>query len=271
MKTHETSLKYLMKSLYVNYPLLKGLIVRDIKSRYNGSYMGVLWSIITPIVMLAIYTFVFSVVFKAKWGIDSGSKTEFALVLFAGMIIFNLFSECIGRSTTLILQNSNYVKKVVFPLEILVPICFGSALFNFFISFAVWLIACVVLNGIPPITILLFPIILMPFVFFVTGICWLLSALSVYIRDIAQFINVIITVLLFMSPVFYPITALPEEYRHYLYINPLTYFVENFRAMIFFGHGIDVYYPICFVMSFIMLWIGFYFFQKARKGFADVI
>ncbi|MEF9889702.1 ABC transporter permease [Citrobacter sp.] len=271
MKKHDATLKYLLQSFFENYPLLKGLVIRDIKSRYNGSYIGVLWSIITPIVMLAIYTFVFSVVFKAKWGVDSGSKTEFALVLFAGMIMFNLFSECIARSTSLIIQNANYVKKVVFPLEILVPVCVGSALFNFIVSFSVWIIAYVVLNGIPPITFFLFPLILLPFIFFVAGVCWLLSALSVFIRDIAQFINIIITVLLFMSPVFYPVTALPENYRHYLFINPLTYFVETFRAFIFFGQGIDIFYPICFVASLLMLWMGFFFFQKTRKGFADVI
>lgn len=271
MNKHDTTLRYLVKSLSANYPLLKGLIIRDVKSRYNGSYMGVLWSIITPIVMLAIYTFVFSFVFKAKWGVDSGSKTEFALVLFAGMIIFNLFSECIARSTSLILQNANYVKKVVFPLEILVLVCLGSALFNFIVSFSVWITAYTILYGFPPLTFLLFPVILLPFMFFISGVSWLLSALSVFVRDITQFINIIITVLMFMSPVFYPVTALPEKYRSYLFINPLTYFVETFRGVIFFGHGIDTYYPICVIGSLIMMWAGFYFFQKTRKGFADVI
>lgn len=271
MLNHNTSPLYIVKSMKSNFALIKSLIARDINSKYNGSYIGVLWSIITPIVMLAIYTFVFSVVFKAKWGINSNSKTEFALVLFAGMIIFNLFSECIARSTSLVLQNANYVKKVVFPLEILVPICLGSALFNFSISFCVWLIAYMMFFGIPHLSLLLFPLILLPFLFFVLGLSWFLSALSVYVRDIAQFINLIITVLLFMSPVFYPVTMLPENYRHYLFINPLTYFVESFRAVIFFGHGVDQFLPYCYIASLFVLWFGFYFFQKTRKGFADVI
>lgn len=184
--------------------------------------------------MLAVYTFVFSVVFQARWGAGSESKTEFALLLFAGLMMFNLFAECINRAPSLILSNTNYVKKVVFPLEILPAVTLLSALFHGLISLGVWLLAYLVF-GLPHATALYLPLIVLPFVLFILGLSWALASLGVFLRDVSQFIGVVTMTLMFLSPIFYPATALPEDYRHLLYLNPLTPVIEQTRDVLFWG------------------------------------
>ncbi|MOA00692.1 Teichoic acid translocation permease protein TagG [compost metagenome] len=231
-----------------------------------------LWSLFNPIFMLVIYTFVFSVVFKARWNVGSESKTEFALMLFAGLIVFNLFAECVSRAPSLVIGNVNYVKKVVFPLEVLPWVSLGAALFHFFVSLGVWLIACLILVGELQLTVLLLPLILLPLLLFVMGVSWLLASLGVYLRDVGQIVGVLISVLMFMSPIFYPLTALPEEYRGLLEGNPLTPAVEGARAVLFLGDLPD--WPQLGLYSLgavIICWLGFAWFQKTRKGFADVL
>ena len=171
--------------------------------------------------MLVVYTFVFSVVFNARWSAGSDSKTEFALVLFAGLIVFNLFAECANRAPGLILANVNYVKKVVFPLEILPWVALGSAMFHAMISLGVWLAAYVLLFGLPHVTALFLPLVFLPLAFFIMGVSWALASLGVYLRDVSQFVGILTTVLMFLSPIFYPVTALPEAYRSFLLLNPL--------------------------------------------------
>lgn len=255
-----------------NYNLIKALTQREILGRYRGSIMGLLWSLFNPIFMLIIYTFVFSVVFKARWNTNSDSKTEFALVLFAGLIVFNLFSDCINRAPNLILSNVNYVKKVVFPLEILPWVTLASALFHTLISLAVWLIAYTILFGMPHLTALLMPFVIMPLLLLIMGFIWILASLGVYLRDVNQFIGLLTTVLMFLSPIFYPITALPEKYQHLLLLNPLTPVIEQTRAVLFWGKFPDptslLIYTGC---SALFASIGFAWFQKTRKGFADVL
>lgn len=152
----------------------------------------------------------------------SESKTELPSLLFAGLIVFNLFSECINRAPGLILSNVNYVKKVVFPLEILPFVGLLSALYHMFISLGVWLVAYLFLFGLPHTTVLLLPLVLLPFVLFIMGLSWALASLGVFLRDISQFIGVVVTTLMFLTPIFYPASALPESYRNILYLNPLT-------------------------------------------------
>lgn len=222
--------------------------------------------------MLAVYTFVFSVIFKARWNPSSTSKTEFALVLFAGLIVFNLFSECITKAPTLILSNTNYVKRVVFPLETLVWVSIGSALFHLMISLAVWLLVYSVFFGLPPPTVLLFPILLLPVILMVAGLSWFIASLGVYIRDMTQLIGILMTIIMFLSPIFYPVTAIPIEYRPYLYLNPLTTAIEQSREILFFGHLINwSTYLEYSIGAFAIAWFGFAWFQKTRKGFADVL
>jgi len=261
------------KSFWRNRALIFALTKREVLGRYRGSLFGVFWSLINPMLMLAIYTFVFSVVFKSRWGgAASGSRVEFALVLFAGLIVFNLFAECISRSPTLIISNANYVKKVIFPLEVLPWVVMAGALFHFIISLFVWLCAYVIFYGMPQVSFLLIPFILIPYVLFVMGLSWALSSLGVFIRDISQIIGMLITVLMFVSPIFYPITALPLEYQKFVLLNPLAMPIEAMRDFIYWG-------VIPELTTFIGYWIfsltiaalGFTWFQKTRKAFADVI
>jgi lipopolysaccharide transport system permease protein len=262
----------LVYSLFTNRSLIFSLIKREVVGRYRGSVMGLAWSFFNPVLMLAVYTFVFSVVFKARWAGGSESKTEFALVLFAGLIIYNLFAECVNRAPGLIVSNVNYVKKVIFPLEILPIVAFGSAVFHFLISVIVWLAFYLLFFGVPPATIILLPIILLPLVLLTLGISWLLASLGVYLRDVSQIIGVVTTVLMFLSPIFFPISALPEQYRPFMQLSPLTFVVEQSRAVMIWGELVNWQtWLIQVVLSINIAWLGFALFQKTRKGFADVL
>lgn len=262
----------MVASLWRNRSLIHASAKREVLGRYRGSAMGLLWSFFNPVFMLAVYTFVFSEVFKARWSAGSESKTEFALVLFAGLIVFNLFAECINRAPSLILSNVNYVKKVVFPLEILPFVGLLSTLYHMLVSLGVWLAAYLILFGIPHPTALYLPLIVLPFVLFIMGLSWALASFGVYLRDVGQLIGVVTTVLMFLSPVFYPATALPEAYRHLLYLNPLTPVIEQTRAVLYFGQSPDfMMLAIYWLATFIIGWLGFAWFQKTRKGFADVL
>jgi len=259
-------------SLWRNRTLVKALIQREVVGRYRGSLMGILWSFFNPVLMLVIYTFVFSVVFKARWHSGSDSKTEFALVLFAGLIMFNLFAECFNRAPSMILSNANYVKKVVFPLEILPWVSLGSALFHTLISLLVWLLAYAILFGTPHATVLLWPLVALPLLLFIMGLSWCLAALGVYLRDVAQVIGVLTTVLMFLSPIFYSAESLPQEYRLFLQVNPLTPAIEQAREVLFWGRVPDLANYLLYLLgAAVVAWLGFAWFQKTRKGFADVL
>lgn len=272
MQNFSISPAEMVGSFWRNRSLIKTLIHREVVGRYRGSLMGILWSFFNPVLMLSVYTFVFSVVFKARWGNASDSKTEFALILFAGLIVFNLFSECIIKAPALILTNVNYVKKVVFPLEILPWVTLGSALFHTLISLGVWLIAYTILFGIPHATTLLLPLVLLPLPLFIVGLTWGLSSLGVYLRDVTQFIGIFTTVLMFLSPIFYPASALPENYRYLLLANPLTIVIEQTRNVLFWGKMPDLIELSAYMAgAMIIAWLGFAWFQKTRKGFADVL
>jgi lipopolysaccharide transport system permease protein len=214
----------------------------------------------------------FSVVFKSRWGTDTGSNTDFALILFPGLMMFNLFAECVNRAPGLILANTNYVKKVVFPLETLPVVSLLSALFHFLISLAVWFLAYSLLIGAPHATVLLLPFVTIPFVMLILGLSWALASLGVYLRDVTQVVGVLTSTLMFLSPVFYPASAFPQSYRYLLYLNPLSLVIEMSRDLLCWGRTpsyqlLGVYW----VASFVIAWLGFAWFQKTRKGFADVL
>jgi lipopolysaccharide transport system permease protein len=272
MQTFSATPVEILSSLWRNRSLVKASIQREVLGRYRGSVMGILWSFINPLFMLIVYTFVFSVVFKARWSGGSESKTEFALVLFAGLLVFNLFAECINRAPGLIIGNQNYVKKVVYPLEILPWVGLGAAIFHGAVSLGVWLIVYMIFFGAPHTTIIYLPFILLPFFFFIMGLSWALASLGVYLRDVGQFVGLLTTVLMFVSPIFYPASSLPETYSKYLYLNPITLIIEQVRDVLFWGRVpnftmLGIY---LLVMSSVA-WLGFAWFQKTRKGFADVL
>lgn len=267
-----TSLASLARSLWQHRQLIRQMAWREVIGRYKGSIMGLFWSFIHPVLMLAVYTFVFSIVFKAKWGGEEESKAAFALLLFVGLIVHGLLAEVLNRAPSLILSNVNYVKKVVFPLEILPVISLVSALFHSLISLAVLLLAFLAINGYLPWTIIFIPIVLLPLITLILGLAWILAALGVFIRDIGQSIGIITTMMLFMAPVFFPLSALPVKYHPYILANPLTFIIEQSREVLIFGHlpnwsGLAIFMGIAITI----VWLGYSLFQKTRKGFADVL
>lgn len=262
----------MFRSAWRNRGLIGALVKRDVAGRYRGSFLGILWSFLNPIFMLIVYTVVFSAVFKAHWGNRGESESEFALVLFAGLMMFNLFAECTNRAPSLILSNVNYVKKVVFPLEVLPWVSLGSALFHGAISLLAWLLAYTLLIGIPHATALLFPLVVLPFSMLVMGLSWALASLGVFLRDVSQFVGIVTTALMFLSPIFYPVTAMPEKYRPALYFSPITIAVEQARNVLYWGVTPDPVIIAGYVLvSGCIAWLGFAWFQKTRKGFADVL
>lgn len=272
MRRYPISPRELIASLWRNRSLILALTRREVLGRYRGSFLGILWSFFNPVFMLAVYTFVFSVVFKARWSGGSESRTEFALVLFAGMIVFNLFSECINRAPALILTNVNYVKKVVFPLEILPLVALGAAAFHMLVSMAVWLIFYLIFFGVPHATVLLLPAVLLPLVLFTLGTSWILAALGVYLRDVGQVVGVATTALLFLSPIFYPVSALPPQFQTLMTLNPLTFVIEHTRKVLVWGELPAAGSMIAAIgVGSAAAWLGFVWFQKTRKGFADVL
>lgn len=245
---------------------------REVAGRYKGSILGLLWSFFNPVLMLAVYTFVFSVVFKARWNTGSDSKTEFAIVLFAGLAVYNLFAECINRAPNLVLGNPNYVKKVIFPLDILPWVALGASLFHTVISLGVLLMFYALVNHSLHWTVICLPLVMLPLMLLTLGVSWLLSSLGVYVRDVGQTVTLLTTVLMFLSPIFYPITSLPPAYRPWLQLNPLTPIIEQSRNVIVWGKlpELSVLGPY-FLVALGIAWLGFAWFQKTRRGFADVM
>lgn len=269
-----TSLAALVRSLCLHHQLIVQMTKREVIGRYKGSAIGLVWSLLNPVFMLSVYTFVFSVIFKSRWGGAGGddSTTQFAMLLFVGMIVFSLFSDVLNRAPSLILSNVNYVKKVVFPLEILPVIAVGAALFHSLVSLAVLLAAFALFNGYLHWTIIFAPVVILPLVILTTGLSWMLASLGVYLRDVGQTIIVLTTVLMFLSPVFYPITAIPVRFRSYIMVNPLTFIIEQARQILVLGQLPDFLGLIIYtLLATATAWAGYAWFQKTRKGFADVL
>lgn len=271
--SHSTLPSAMFRSIWHNRRLIQQMIVREVAGRYKGSLIGLGWSFFNPMLMLAVYTFVFSVVFKARWRIGGDdNNTHFAIVLFVGMIVHGLFSEVVNRAPSMISSNVNYVKKVIFPLEILPVVTLGAALFHSLISIGVLQCGFLALNGYLHLTVVLLPIIILPFLLVTLGAAWLLASLGVYLRDIGQFIGLVTTVMLFLAPVFYPMSALPEKYHLVMMLNPLTFIIEQSREILLLGHLPDwIGLAIYTLVSVLVAWFGYFWFQRTRRGFGDVL
>jgi len=272
MKDFNSNPFSLLKSVMGHSELLIALIKRQVIGRYKGSVFGLFWSFVNPVFMLAIYTFVFSYIFKGKWDVAMDQQGAFAMILFAGLLIFNFFSECLTASSTLILSNANYVKKVVFPLEILPCVNLGNAFFHFCVSLFAWLIGALLVFHSISVYAFLIPVILFPFIVLVLGLSMLVSALGVYFRDISQLIGLLVTAMMFVAPIFYPMSSVPEDYQIVILLNPLTMPVIEIRNILIFGRLPDwQLVSIYFVVSIVVFSICFVFFQKMRRGFSDVM
>jgi lipopolysaccharide transport system permease protein len=270
---HPTSLVALCKSLWRNRQLIVQMTKREVIGRYRGSVMGLAWSFFNPLLMLVVYTFVFSVIFKSKWGTAADeSKSSFAIILFAGLIVYNLFAEMVNRAPTLILSNVNYVKKVIFPLEILPVVGLGATLFHSLVSLLVLLAAILLINGSLVWTAIYFPLILLPLLIGTLGVALFLASIGVFVRDVGQTVGIFTTVLMFLSPIFFPISSLPKNFQTLELFNPLTFVIGQSRAVLIFGkqpdwNGLAIYAGV----SLMVAWLGYWWFQKTRKGFADVL
>lgn len=260
-------------SLYRHRYLVWQLTVRDVTTRYRGSAMGFLWSVILPAMMLVVYTYIFGVVFHARWpNMPHDDPFHYALVLFAGLNVHALFADCLTRAPGIIIGQPNLVKKVVFPLELLSWSTLGTALFHAGISILVLLAFELWITASLPWTVLLTPVPILVTVPLLVGLCWFLSSLGVFLRDISQMINVVVTVILFTAPIFYPLDAAPTSIRPFLFLNPLTIPVENFRAVAIFGRqpdwqGLGLYV----LVGLIVAVLGHYWFERTRRAFADIM
>jgi homopolymeric O-antigen transport system permease protein len=255
------------------HSLITRLTQREVLGRYRGSWLGLLWPFITPLLMLALYTFVFGVVFSGRHWAGAGEGIgEFAIILFAGLILHGVLAEVMSQCPKLIRSNRNYVKRVVFPLEVLPVVTLGGAVVHALISFMMLLAVQLLLTGRLPVTILLLPAVLAPFALFCLGLGWILTSLGVYFRDISQILRPITTALLFLSPVLYPVSRLPEVMQHLLYLNPLSFIVVQTREVLIFGRGphwlgLGLYSVVALGFATLGLW----WFQSTRRGFADVV
>lgn len=276
MRTDETMKTLpgsLLGSLRAHWGLITQMTRREITGRYRGSVLGLAWSFFHPVVMLLVYTFVFSVVFRARWGGgEQDGLASFAIILFIGLIVFNIFAESVSKAPSLITNNANYVKKVVFPLEILPLVSIGSALFHALVSMGVLLLALLITEGRINASALFLPLVIAPLAIATLGICWVLASLGVFIRDVAQTIGLVVTVIQFLSPVFYSVKMLPEKYQSLLLLNPLTFVIEQARAVIIWGHMPDWQGLCLYTLTSVLIAIaGYWWFEKTREGFADVL
>ncbi|MGB1774055.1 MAG: ABC transporter permease [Arenicellales bacterium] len=263
---------YIPGSIVEHRFVISQLAKRAILGRYRGTVLGLLWSLVTPLLLLAVYTFVFGTILQVRWVSQSGGNAEFAAILFSGMLVHGILAECLTQASTLIVSNPQYVKKVVFPLEALPWVTVISAFFQGAISTGILLIYLFFVQGSIPWTAVLFPIPLFVLAFVCIAVGWLISATAVYLKDIAQMMGLLSTVLFFMAPILYPKTALPVEFQSLLYLNPLTFIIEQFRAVVLWGEtpnwsGLSLYG----IASVAIAWASLAWFQKTRKGFADVL
>lgn len=262
----------MLRSALTHRSLLRELVRRDFIARYRGSFLGVLWSVLNPALMLSVYTLVFSVAFKSRWPSHGEDRFGFALILFSGMIVHGFFAECLNRAPTLIIHNVNFVKKVIFPLDLLPMVTVMSALVHFAINFVVLVIFCMALGFKIHLAALWVPLVIFPLILMVTGLTWFFSALGVYVKDLGQFVGFLVTVSLFLSPVFYDASTLPMHFQVLLEWNPITLPVLELRNVMLFGKPMDwASWAISLGLGTLIFHGGYAWFQRVRRGFADVL
>lgn len=258
-------------SFWTHRVLIKQLTKREIAKRYRGSVLGLVWAMAYPILILAIYTFVFRVIFKVKWD-QADSNVEYALVLFTGLLVYNFFSESVGSAPALMQSHVSFVKKVMFPLETLSWVVVGNALFHAAVSLLVLVVGLLVIHQHVPLTIVLLPVIFIPLILLTVGFVWFVASLAVYIKDVGQVVSVTLILLMFVSPILYPMSAVPESIAPYMFLNPLAPILVQAQNVCVFGRMPD-WNAWCLVTAItgVLAWLGYLWFQKTRAGFADVL
>lgn len=261
-----------LTSFWTHRNLLLQLWKRDFAVRYKHGVLGIAWALLNPLMMLALYSFVFVFVFKMRWGAGPDTKGNFVILLFTGLVVHGFFAEFITRAPLLITTNASYVKKVVFPVELLPLVPLLGAVINFLVGMILVALLLLYLQGSLPITIILLPIIIAPYTLLILGISYFLSATGVFVRDLTHVVGILSTVAMFASPVLFPIENVPEGYRSFLYANPLTVIVEQLRGVSILGVMPDWTALILYsIVAVVVFFLGFSWFQATRKGFADVL
>ena len=263
----------MLASIRDNRYLFLQMLKREIQQRYRGSQLGFIWAFMYPIMMLLVYTFVFGLVMRVRWGVEGQENIEFGVILFSGLLCHGFLAEVFKNSVGMITGNAQYVKKVVFPLEILSLVKVTDAFIHMLLGLLILIVVFLLTGGTLYWTVVLIPLVIAPFIMFLLGASWFISVLGVYMRDLSQVMGVLVTMMLFLGPIVYPFSSVPEQLKVYiLWLNPLTIIVEQFRAVLLFGRlpdwGLLGVYSL---LSISMLVLGAWFFNKTRDGFADVI
>jgi len=259
-----------------NFGLIRSLIKREIEVKYQGATLGLGWYVLSNLATLVIYTVAFGTILNVRWPVSITGTSEsigsFALLIFSGLIVFNLVSECVNRAPTLMIANPNYVKKVVFPLEILPIVSLGAALFNAAVAFAVLIVMSLLFGVRPSATTLAAPFVILPLVPILLGVSWFLASLGVYLRDISQIVPLLTTVMLFLGPVFFPLSSMPDSIRPFALLNPVTIPIEEMRKALFLNTWPSVTaLGTQLIVGVVIGWLGYTWFQQTRRGFADVL
>jgi len=252
--------------------LIWQLASRDVESRYRASVLGVLWAVALPVAMFGVYLLVFTTVLRARWETPAGNSTEVALFIFSGLILFTLFSETVNRAPYLITEAPHFVKKVVFPLEILPVVALVSAMLPLAVGTIILFAAMLATATAVPWTAVYFPLLAVPIALLALGCSWLLSAMAVYLQDLRHVVGVLVTMLLFLTPIFYPSAVLPAELRWVHDWSPIAWAIETSKDVLFWGQAIDWReYGLVLCASALAAWLGYRFFMASKRGFADVM
>ena len=245
---------------------------REVLGRYRGSVLGVSWSVLTPMAMLAVYTLVFRHIFKAKWpGVEDGNLS-FALNLFAGLLVFNWAAEFLSRAPRLVAEQPNLVTKVVFPLQVLPWSALLSSFFHVMVSCLVWLAGCLLFGQGVHASWMALPLVFLALVPTLLGLGWALSALGVYFRDLSEIVGLFMGMLLFLTPVFFPLSVLPDFLQGWVAFNPLAVPIEALRSIGLMGVWPNFAALVqLFVVGCVLALGGAWLFETSRKGFADVL
>jgi lipopolysaccharide transport system permease protein len=263
----------MVRQLWRQRDLILGLTRREVASRYKGSMLGSVWAGLLPLGMLLVYTFVFTVVFDARWNIGSGDapRGAFAVFLFSGLVVYSVIAEVVNRAPGLLLENVAYIKKVAFPVEIMPVVSVLAALFNAGLSFAILALVYLAVLGLPPWSALVVPLYVLAAGLVALGLGWAFSGLGVYLRDIRQLVGVATTALMFLSPVFYPLSQVPAAFRPVMHLNPLTALLEGMREALFAGTVPVVGLAAVMLFSAAVAIGGRWVFERLREGFPDVV
>jgi len=271
----------LARNLWSKRMLVWQFALRDVQGRYRGSYLGIFWSLLTPLMLLAVYTIIFSGLMP-RGGFDSiqkmanippGNAAVFPVILFSGLIVFNIFSECINKSPGLITHNPNYVKRIIFPVEVLPFSILLSCLIHALISFSLLFLGSVLFLHRLYWTWLLLPLALLPLLMMTTGLSWFLSSLGVFVRDIGNIVSVAVSALFFLSAVFFSVDDMKHGLATYIVrANPVASVIDDVRRVLF-GGAMPQWdrWAMLMLLGLLMMQAGYVWFMKSKRWFSDVL